>query len=85
MIGNMQVAQLSHLLRFVTGASACIVPKISVEFNGLEGFARRPIAHTCDSILELPILYVNYDDFVSEFMLILNSANESFAWRMDAI
>ena len=85
MIGNMQVAQLSHFLRFVTGASACIVPKINVEFNGLEGFARWPIAHTCDSILELPISYVNYEDFVSEFMLILNSANESFAWRMDAI
>lgn len=53
--------------------------------DGLDGLARRPIAHTCDSVLELPVSYINYEDFVTEFMLILNSANESFAWRMDAI
>ena len=79
MIGNMKVTELSQFLLFVTGASSCIVPKISIEL------ARRPIAHTCDSVLELPISYVNYDDFVTKFMLILNSTNESFAWRMDAI
>ena len=82
MIGNMKITELSHFLRFVTGASACIVPRISVVFNGLEGFARRPIAHTCDSVLELSTSYINYDDFYSEFKLIIN---ESFAWRMDAI
>ena len=76
MIRNMKITELSHFLRFVTGASVCIVPKIRVELNGLEGFARRPIAHTCDSVLELPISYVNYDDVFTEFMLILNATNE---------
>ena len=85
MMGNMEVADLSRLLRFVTGASACIVPKITVEFNGLDSSARRPIAHTCDSVLEPPVSYINYENFVSEFMLILKSANKSFAWRMDAM
>ena len=85
MVGNMKVTELTHFLRFVTGASACIVPKITVEFNGLKGFARRPIAHTCDSVLELPTSYVNYDDFFSEFQLILTETRETFAWRMDAI
>ncbi len=35
MIGNMKVNELSLFLRFVTGASVCIVPTIKVEFNGL--------------------------------------------------
>ena len=46
MVGNMQVNELSLFLRFITGASVCIVPKIKVEFNTLSGFGRRPIAHT---------------------------------------
>ncbi len=44
MIGNMKVNELSLFLRFVTGASVCIVPTIKVEFNGLSGLGRRPIA-----------------------------------------
>ena len=31
MIGNMNVGELSLFLRFVTGASVCIVPKIKIE------------------------------------------------------
>ena len=85
MVGNMTVTELSQLLRFITGASACIVPKIRVEFNGLEGVARRPIAHTCDCVLELPTSYINYDDFYTEFKLVLHATSESFVWRMDAI
>ena len=46
MIGNQQVRELILFLRFVTGASACIVPKIKVEFNALSGFGHRPMAHT---------------------------------------
>ena len=85
MIGNMTVSELSLFLRFVTGASVCIVPKIRVEFNGLSGFGRRPIAHTCDSVLELPTSYINYDDFYGEFKVILDTTNDSFSWRMDAV
>ena len=85
MIGNMQVSELSTFLRFVTGASVCIVPKIKVEFNALSGFARRPIAHTCDCILELPTSYMNYEDFRGEFKAIFDMTDETFSWRMDAL
>ena len=61
----MQVTELRLFLRFVTGASVCILPKINV------GFAWRPIAHTCDSTLELPTSYSNYEDFFAEFKAIL--------------
>lgn len=84
-IGNMTAEQLKLLLRFVTGASVCVCPKIEITFNGLSGFARRPIAHTCDCMLELPVDYTNYDDFVSEFKAIFDSTKDEFAWSMDAI
>ncbi|RMX38959.1 hypothetical protein pdam_00022502 [Pocillopora damicornis] len=41
----MDKAQLKSFLRYVTGADVICVPY---------GFARRPIAHTCGSVLELP-------------------------------
>ena len=85
MIGNMQVHELSIFLRFVTGASVCIVPNIKVEFNALSGFGRRPIAHTCDSVLELPSSYTNYEDFRGEFKAIFDTTEENFSWRMDAL
>ena len=53
-----------------------------VEFNGLSGFGRRPIAHTCDSILELPTSYANYEDFYGEFKAIIDAANDTGAWML---
>ena len=85
MVGNMQVNELSLFLRFITGASVCIVPKVRVEFNALSGFGRRPIAHTCDCVLELPTSYTNYEDFYGEFKAIFDITKENFSWRMDAL
>ena len=59
MLGNMQTPEL----RFVTCASVCLAQKIVVTFNNIDGLARRPIVHTCDFTIELPITYMNYDDF----------------------
>ena len=84
-IGNMQTAQLSTFLRFVTGSSVCIVKSIDVSFNSLSGLARRPIAHTCDPLLELPITYINYSDFHSEFQAILSETNKEFSFIIDAV
>ena len=84
-VGNMQVSELSLFLRFITGASVCNVPKIKVEFNALSGFGRRPIAHTCDCVLELPTSYINYDDFYGEFKAIFDITKENFYWRMDSV
>ena len=84
MIGNMQPLQLRLFLRFVTGASVCIAPKIEITFNSLSGLARRPIAHTCDFNLELSTVYTNYD-FYGDLKSILTSTSEEFLWRMDAL
>ena len=85
MIGNMQHGELRHLMRFITGSCVCITPEIKITFNSLSGLARRPIAHTCDSSLELPSSYANYDDFFREFNAILMQTDHDFSWRMDAV
>ena len=46
--------------------------KITVAFNNLSGFARRPIGHTCESILELSSSYTTYPEFVDEFEQIVS-------------
>jgi len=56
---------------------------MEVQFNMLTGIARRPIAHTCSNLLELPATYSSYSDFVKEFKLVLS--DETYAWFMDAI
>ena len=81
-IGNMQPHDVRKFLRFVTGSSALIVDKISITFNGLSGVARRPIAHTCSCVLELPVSYSTYIEFSCEFDQILSS---EMSWIMDAL
>ncbi len=64
MIGNMKQDELRSFLRFVSGSSVCLSKRIAVDFNSLSGLGRRPIAHTCDCLLELPVSYTTYLDFV---------------------
>ena len=85
MVGNLNMEDLRHLMRFITGSSVCSESKISIQFNGLTGLARRPIAHTCDCTLELPTAYCNYDDFYEEFCSILAQTSNDFAWRIDVL
>lgn len=85
MLGNLSMQDVRLFLRFATGASVCIAPKLTVTFNNLSGLGRRPIAHTCNYLLELPTSYVNYDDFAAEFKAIFSSTDSEFSWRMDAI
>ena len=66
---------LKKLLRFLTGSEAVTVDKIEVTFTKLEGFGRRPVAHTCGPLLELPSTYLSYPELRNEFDSIL--ANES--------
>ena len=85
MVGNMKSKELRLLMRFITGSSVCTTPCIEVSFNSLSGLARRPIAHTCSCMLEIPTTYVNYDDFTKDFQAILSETDQNFAWRMDAL
>ena len=53
-IRGLDQSQLKAFLRYVTGADFICVKHIVVEFSTMEGLARRPIAHTCGCVLELP-------------------------------
>lgn len=57
MIGNMKQSEVATFLRFVSGSAVCLEKKITVSFNNLSGLGRRPIAHTCDCMLELSFLH----------------------------
>ena len=84
MIGNSSSNQLRQLMRFITGSCVCNSDKITVQLNGLSGLARRPIAHTCDCVIELPTAYSNYD-FCSDFHCIFAQTNDECTWQMDAL
>ncbi len=50
-------SQLLQFLRFTTASDILISGKVQVTFLRSEGFGRRPIAHTCGPVLELPSTY----------------------------
>ena len=82
-IGDMKRDEIRRFLRFTTGSSVLLGSKISVCFNTESGLARRPTAHTCSCILDLPSTYLNYLDFEQEFKCILN--DDEFSWEMHSI
>lgn len=82
-IWNMSGHKVRRFLRFVTGSSVCLASKITVVFNSISGFARRPISHTCSYILDLSSSYITYLDLVNEFDQILSLPEVS--WSMDAV
>ncbi len=82
-IGEMKVTEAKRFLRFVTGSSVLTVETIRVSFNALVGAARRPIAHTCSNILELPYTYSTFLEFSKEFTALLD--NDEFCWSMNSV
>lgn len=79
-VGNMNHDMVRKFMRFSTGS---LTDAIAVQFNSLSGFARRPISHMCDCVLDLPSTYCTYPDFVMEFQEVLSQSE--IAWTMDAI
>ena len=82
-IGNMRGEELGRFLRFVTGLPVCTTQSIKVTFNSLTGLSRRPIAHACAAVLELPSSYNSLGEFTREFQAILSGDEDK--WRMDGI
>ena len=70
-IRGMDQPQLKSFLQYVTGADIICVKSIIVNFSRLEGFAWRPIAHTCGAVLELPSTYNTFPELREEFTSIL--------------
>lgn len=64
---------LRKLLRFTTGSDIISVSRIEVVFTNLEGLSRRPIAHTCGAVLELPFTYNSYPELRMEMENVLSS------------
>ena len=52
-----------------------------MEFTKLEGLGRRPIAHTCGCVLEIPSTYDSLSEFGAEFTNVL--AKEK--WQNDIV
>ena len=53
----MHADDLRNFLRFTTGSLMCVAESIIINFNSVTGLARRPFAHTCSNVLELPAAY----------------------------
>ncbi|XP_076876894.1 uncharacterized protein LOC143526112 isoform X2 [Brachyhypopomus gauderio] len=69
---------LRRMLRFMTGSDVVCVDKIDIMFTSADGLARRPVAHTCGPVLELPWTYASYPELRTEFdsILIHNTSYE---------
>ena len=65
--------KLTKFLRFCTSATILCVESIEVTFTDLDGTARRPVAHTCRSVLELPTTYQSFPQFRQETNAIFSS------------
>ena len=65
-IRGLDITQLKSFVMFVTGGDVLCVPTIHVDFTKLEGFERRPIAHTCGCVLQLPCSYNSYTELRTE-------------------
>ena len=70
-VRGMDLTQLKSFLMFVTGADVLCAAAIHVEFSQLDGLGRRPMVHTCGSVVELPSTYQNYMELRTEFSNVL--------------
>ena len=80
-IRELEGAELRRFLMFVTGADVICISSIEVEYTQLAGMERRPIAHICGCILELPTTHESYAEFRTEFANILAAGR----WQNDII
>lgn len=52
---NADTQRLCLFLRFCTGSDLFLGKNISINFTHIQGFQRRPVAHTCGCVLELSV------------------------------
>lgn len=73
---------LKKFLKFVTGTDSMFVTEIQVSFFLCDSeILRRPIAHTCGPVLELPSNYRNFCELRSDFSNILKADD----WLMEIV
>ena len=49
--------------------------KISISFYLVDGLGRRPVAHTCGPLLEVPCTYQSYNELAEEFTNIMRKGS----------
>lgn len=80
-VRGLDTNKVSQFLRFATATDILISGKLQVTFLMSEGIGRRPIAHTCGPVLEVPSTYSNYCEFREEFNNILDEGS----WEIDIV
>ena len=73
--------KLATFVRFISGSELMLFEGIQVTFTDLSGLERRPIARTCNTLLQLPTTYQSFPELREEFNHILAADN----WEMDII
>ena len=81
-VKNLKQDGLSAFLQFTTGSNCITCEEIKVTFTSLDGFSRRPIAHTCTPLLELPTTYKSFNELSEEFTSILR---ENSSWEFNIV
>ena len=80
-IRSLDPSALGTFLKFTTGSD--ILPqRLEVSFTSMDGYARRPIAHTCGPLLELPRTYQSYSELAEEFT---NLLRDKGAWGFNIV
>lgn len=80
-IRSLDAPALGTFLNFTTGSD--IQPeRLEVSFTSMDGYLRRPIAHTCGPLLQLPRTYRSYSELAEEFTSLLR---EKGAWGFNIV
>ena len=81
-IRSLQGSSLSVFLQFITGSDIISCDSIEVTFSALDGTSRRPVAHTCGPLLEIPSSYQSYNELSEEFSELLQNKE---AWHFNIV
>ncbi|KAK3601246.1 hypothetical protein CHS0354_040425 [Potamilus streckersoni] len=73
LIQDLEEETLLSFVQFVTADRKIPSSFITVGFSDTQGIARCPVASTCAYRLDIPVSYSNYEEFKTEFMMVLNS------------
>ena len=80
-IRSLDASALETFLKFITGSDS-MPSSVVVSFTSIDGYARRPIAHTCGQHLELPRTYHSYGELAEEFTVLLRNKG---AWGFNIV
>ncbi|KAM4698703.1 uncharacterized protein WCC33_014236 [Rhinophrynus dorsalis] len=80
-IRELDYCQLQKFLRYCTGSDLIVTDRITLYFENMTHFSRRPIGRTCSMILQISDDYDNFPDFRAEF----NAVLDTNIWVMEIV